>query len=43
MLVFDYHQSTLLDMMENDMIIDSMQVATMVLQILYLIDFLHSH
>lgn len=30
-------------MMENDMILDDFQVAQMILQILYLINFLHTH
>lgn len=30
-------------MMENDMILDNFQIAQMVLQIVYLINFLHTH
>lgn len=43
LLVFDYHRNSLADMMENDMILDSMQIVTIFLQLLYLINFLHSH
>lgn len=43
LLVFDYHRSSLVDMLDNDMILDSMQIATIILQLLYLINFLHSH
>ena len=42
-LIFDYHSRTLAQMQEYDQILDSCQVGTMILQILYLIRFLHSH
>lgn len=42
-LVFDYHRCSLEAMKANDMILDNMQVASMVLQLLYLVNFLHSH
>lgn len=42
LLVFDYHTNSLKEMSDNDLIIDNMQIATFVLQILYLINFLHS-
>lgn len=42
-LVFDYHRNNLVDMVENDMVLDSTQIVTIVLQILYLVNLLHSH
>lgn len=42
-LIFDYHHRTLRQMADNDMILDNFQVAQMVLQLLYLINFLHTH
>lgn len=43
LLVFDYHRTNLVDMVENDMILDSTQIATIILQVLYLVNLLHSH
>lgn len=42
-LVFDYHRNTLFDMLTNDMILDNMQIATIILQLLYYANFLHTH
>jgi hypothetical protein len=42
-LVFDYHRNNLVDMVENDMVLDNTQIVTIVLQILYLVNLLHSH
>lgn len=42
-LVFDYHRNNLIDMVENDMVLDSTQIVTIILQILYLVNLLHSH
>lgn len=42
-LVFDYHRCSVEQMRANDMILDSMQIAAMVLQVLYLANFLHCH
>jgi hypothetical protein len=41
--IFDYHHRTMRQMMDNDMILDNFQVAQMVLQLIYLINFLHTH
>lgn len=41
LLVFDFHQTNLIHLLENDMILDSMQIASIILQILYLVNFLH--
>lgn len=43
LLIFDYHRSSLTHMLENDLIFDNMQVATIALQLLYYVNFLHSH
>lgn len=42
-LIFDYHYKTFQQMMDNDMILDNFQIAQMVLQIMYLVNFLHTH
>ena len=42
-LIFDYHHRSLQHMMDHDMILDNFQVAQIVLQIVYLINFLQTH
>lgn len=42
-LIFDFQHRTLEQMQENDMILDNFQIAQITLQIVYLINFLHSH
>lgn len=42
LLIFDYSPLNLAQMIQTDMILDNMQVATIILQILYLANFLHS-
>ena len=42
-LIFDYHHRTIEQMAENDMIVDNFQIAQIILQLLYLINFLHTH
>jgi hypothetical protein len=43
LLIFDYWTPTLQQMLEEDMILDNMQIATIALQIAYLGNYLHSH
>lgn len=42
MIVFDYHRTTISDLITNNMILDNMQIATMVLHLLYLVNYLHN-
>jgi hypothetical protein len=42
-LIFDYHSTTLASMKENEMILDNMQIANIILQIYYMVNMLHSH
>jgi hypothetical protein len=42
-LIFDFHHRTLEQMIDNDMIIDNFQIGQIVLQLLHLINFLHTH
>lgn len=43
LLIFDHHRCTLRHMLENDMIVDGMQIATIALQLMYFATYLHLH
>lgn len=43
LLVFDYHRCDLKHMLSNDMILDNMQIANIALQLMYFLNYLHTH